>query len=158
MLKLFQYNWQVRDDWFTWCENVPEEELLKKRIGGPGSILYTLYHIVDVEYSWILYLQGESEFEEPPFEDYASVQKVKDLSRKYHRKVEPFVRSWNSDMEFRIASETDANGETVTYRHGEILRHVIAHEIHHIGQLSVWAREIGKDPVTANLVRRGLYT
>ncbi len=48
MLKLFQYNWQVRDDWFTWCEAVSEEELLKKRVGGVGSILYTLFHIADV--------------------------------------------------------------------------------------------------------------
>ncbi|WP_276575678.1 DinB family protein, partial [Bacillus cereus group sp. BfR-BA-01524] len=31
--------------------------------------------------------------------------------------------------------------------HGEIIRHVIVHEIHHIGQLSIWAREIGKEPV-----------
>ncbi|MDF9530893.1 DinB family protein, partial [Bacillus cereus] len=32
MLKLFQYNWQVRDDWFTLCEDIPDEELLKKRV------------------------------------------------------------------------------------------------------------------------------
>lgn len=54
MLKLFQYNWQVRDDWFTLCEGIPDEELLKKRVGGFGSILHTLFHIVDVEYMWIL--------------------------------------------------------------------------------------------------------
>ena len=40
--------------------------------------------------------------------------------------------------------------------HGEIIRHTIAHEIHHIGQLSIWAREMGKAPVSANLIRRGL--
>ena len=53
MLKLFEYNWQVREEWFTWCEDVPEEELLNNRVGGVGSILYTLFHIIDVEYSWI---------------------------------------------------------------------------------------------------------
>jgi hypothetical protein len=42
MLKLFEYNWQVRNDWFDWCDLVTEKELLKKRIGGPGSILYTV--------------------------------------------------------------------------------------------------------------------
>ncbi|MHB1630483.1 MAG: DinB family protein [Bacilli bacterium] len=36
----------------------------------------------------------------------------------------------------------------------EILRHVIAHEIHRIGQLSVCAREIGREPVSANLICR----
>ncbi len=27
---LFQYNWQVRDDWFKWCEQLSEEDLLCK--------------------------------------------------------------------------------------------------------------------------------
>lgn len=33
MLKLFEYNWQVRKDWFDWCDSVTEKELLKQRIG-----------------------------------------------------------------------------------------------------------------------------
>ncbi|TBX84430.1 damage-inducible protein DinB, partial [Bacillus thuringiensis] len=24
MYTLFQYNWQVRDDWFKWCEQLSE--------------------------------------------------------------------------------------------------------------------------------------
>ncbi|MGE7997146.1 DinB family protein [Lysinibacillus sp. NPDC093190] len=32
--------------------------------------------------------------------------------------------------------------DTNTYTKNEILHHVIAHEIHHIGQLTVWAREL----------------
>ncbi|WP_417894724.1 DinB family protein, partial [Bacillus toyonensis] len=43
-----QYNWQVREDWFKWCEQLTVEELLSKRVGGVGSILETLFHIVDV--------------------------------------------------------------------------------------------------------------
>ena len=35
--------------------------------------------------------------------------------------------------------------------------HVIDHEIHHIGQLSIWAREMGVVPVSANLIGRGIY-
>ncbi|HDR5875335.1 TPA: damage-inducible protein DinB, partial [Bacillus anthracis] len=30
------------------------------------------------------------------------------------------------------------------------------HEIHHIGQLSIWARELNLRPVSANLIGRGL--
>lgn len=157
MLKLFQYNWQVRDDWFTWCEDVPEEELLKRRVGGIGSILYTLFHIVDVEYSWIQGLKIQQEPEEPPFADYASLPKVKEFSRQYHKEVEPFVTSWTSELENQELKETNSNGETISFTYGEIIRHVIAHEIHHIGQLSIWAREIGKEPVTANLIDRGLF-
>ncbi|MFD1412971.1 DinB family protein [Oceanobacillus jeddahense] len=157
MLKLFQYNWQVRDDWFKWCEDIPEEELLKERVGGVGSILYTLFHIIDVEYSWILELKGELPPEEPPFDSYASLSKVKEFSRQCRREVEPFVTAWNNEMEYQILSETDSAGNVVLFKHGEVMRHVIAHEIHHVGQLSVWSRVLGKKPVTANLIRRGLF-
>ncbi|PFJ83806.1 DinB family protein [Bacillus cereus] len=169
MLKLFQYNWQVRDDWFILCEDIPDEELLKKRVGGFGSILHTLFHIVDVEYMWILGLRGEPVPKEPLFEDYASLQKLKNLSAQYHEKVKPFVTSWTNEMDSRKLSETDFNEEPISSRdapirrrviectHGEIIRHVIVHEIHHIGQLSIWAREIGKEPVSANLRERGLF-
>jgi uncharacterized damage-inducible protein DinB len=156
MLKLFEYNWQVRQDWFAWCQDVSEEELLKKRAGGIGGILHTLFHIADVEFSWISDLQGKPEFTEP-FESYASLQKVTDLSAKFHEEVRPFVMSWTNEMELYELSELTSKGEPVIYKYGEIMRHVIAHEIHHIGQLSVWSREMGKVPVTANLIRRGLF-
>jgi uncharacterized damage-inducible protein DinB len=160
MKTLFQYNWQVRDDWFSWCEDVPEDELLKARIGGVGGILKTLFHIVDVEYSWICDLQGKvpnkPEFTEP-FEAYASLERVKELSKQFHQEVEPLVSAWTTEMETRTLTDSSPDGEIETFRYGEIMRHVIAHEIHHIGQLSVWARELGRKPITANLIRRGLF-
>ncbi|HAM79213.1 DinB family protein [Ornithinibacillus bavariensis] len=169
MLKLFQYNWQVRDDWFAWCEEISEEELLKERVGGFGSILHTLFHIVDVEYMWIVGLRGEPVPEAPAFEDYATLQKVKNLSSQYHEKVEQFMTAWTNEMDARRFSENDFTIEPISSRdaairrrvikcpHGELIRHTVVHEIHHIGQLSIWAREIGKEPVSANLRGRGLY-
>ena len=35
-------------------------------------------------------------------------------------------------------------GKASTDSWGEVMQHVIAHEIHHMGQLSVWARELGQ--------------
>ncbi|MCC3376116.1 DinB family protein [Cohnella sp. REN36] len=156
MLKLFEYNWQVRQDWFAWCQEVSEEELLKERTGGVGGILHTLFHIADVEFSWISGLQGKPEFTEP-FESYASLQKVMDLSARFHEEVRPFVLSWTHEMEWKELSEFTPEGKPFSFKYGEIMRHVIAHEIHHIGQLSVWSREMGKVPVTANFIRRGLF-
>ncbi|PFS67859.1 DinB family protein [Bacillus cereus] len=152
MYTLFQYNRQVRDDWFKWCEQLSEEELFRKRVGGVGSILETLFHIVDVEYSWISALQGKED-NEPKFKDYQSIQKVKALSDLYKRELEVFLQLWSSSLECKIlkASWTDK-----TYTFGEVLRHVIVHEIHHVGQLSIWARELNLQPVSANLIGRGL--
>ncbi|PGM60868.1 damage-inducible protein DinB [Bacillus cereus] len=152
MLVLFRYNWQVREGWFKWCKQLTEEELLRKRVGVVGSILETLFHIVDVEYSWIGALQGKED-RASQFKDYQSIQKVKALSDLYRRELEDFLQVWSVDLESKTlkASWTDK-----TYTYGEVLRHVIVHEIHHIGQISVWARELNIQPVSANLIGRGL--
>ena len=45
----FLYNWQIREEWFEWCETISLEELTKKRIGGMQSILHNLFHVIDCE-------------------------------------------------------------------------------------------------------------
>lgn len=155
MKMFFQYNWMDREEWYRWCEEISEEELLKKRTGGLGSILETLFHIADVEWSWIRLLQGEKDFEES-FDKYRSLRQVRTLDAEFRPEVENFVANWDESMENRSLSTTQRDGTEVIDTWGEIMRHVIAHEIHHIGQLSVWAREVGKEPVSANLVGRGL--
>ncbi|MCM3628355.1 DinB family protein [Paenibacillus glycanilyticus] len=157
MLKLFEYNWQVRKDWFDWCGKVDKEELLKKRTGGIGYILPTLYHIVAVEYGWICGGIQEKAIEIPSFQDVASLQQVIEFSSSCHTEIAPFVIAWNDSLEDRIMIDITDEGEREAHRYGEVMRHLIAHEIHHVGQLSVWAREIGKEPVSANFVGRGLF-
>jgi uncharacterized damage-inducible protein DinB len=47
MIDFFRYNWQVRDEWFEWCRQLTPEQLSEQRTGGQGSILFTLFHIID---------------------------------------------------------------------------------------------------------------
>lgn len=155
MQPFFRYNWIVREQWYAWCEEVSEEELLKARTGGVGSILKTLFHIADVEYSWIMFMQDKPEFHDP-FESYASLDRVRALDRRLRPDVEAFVSAWEPFMETRPLPGMRPDGTPEVHAWGEVMRHVIAHEIHHIGQLSVWAREIGRAPVSANLIRKGL--
>lgn len=156
MQKMFYYNWAVRNDWYKWCEDVKAEELLAARTGGVGGILKTLFHIIDVEWSWIRLLQGKDDFEEN-FEHYNTLEKIMELDAKFKVEVEAFVLAWNDGMENRMLKIPQSDGSVETFTWGEILRHMIAHEIHHIGQISVWAREIGERPVTANFIGRGLF-
>lgn len=155
MKTFFRYNWMVREDWYRWCEGLTDEELLQRRTGGQGSILKTLFHIADVEWSWIRLLEGKDDFQED-FESYNSLRKVRELDAKFRPEVEAFVANWDDSMEHRILKSEARDGTIDIDQWGEVMRHVIAHEIHHIGQLSIWAREMGKEPVSANLVGRGL--
>ena len=157
MKTFFQYNWVVREEWYKWCEDVPQEELLKVRTGGVGGILHTLFHIIDVEWSWIRVLQGKPDFQES-FDEYQSLERVKELDALFQKDVREFVHAWDNDMEMNELQENRQDGSIEILTWGEVMRHTIAHEIHHIGQLSVWSREIGKKPVSASLIGKGLTT
>ena len=109
--------------------------------------MHTLFHIIDVEWSWIRLLQGKPDFQES-FEEHNSLQKVRGLDAKFRVEVEEFVRNWDVGMESNLLHDSFPDGRTEIFTWGEVMRHVIAHEIHHIGQISVWAREIGKKPIS----------
>ena len=128
--------------------------MLSKSVGGSWEYFRNTlrYFRFRVQYSWSSALQ-EKEDNEQPFQDYQSTKKVQALSDLYRRELDKLFALWSGDFESRIlkASWTDK-----TYKYGEVLRHVIVHEIHHIGQLSIWARELNLQPVSANLIGRGL--
>ncbi|WIV20339.1 DinB family protein [Paenibacillus polygoni] len=157
MQTFFRYNWIVREQWYEWCKDLPEEELLRPRTGGVGSILQTLFHIVDVEWSWIRRLQGKPDDLEN-FDEYASLQKVRELDQRFKPEVEAFVAAWDNSMESRVFYDYRRDGSFDMDAWGEVMRHIIAHQIHHMGQLSVWAREKGiqKNPVSPNVIGKNL--
>lgn len=150
MLKMFHYNWQVRDEWFAWCEDLPEEELAaeagwRRWKHSGNAVSYRRRGM-----GWIRVIQGKPDFQEP-LEQYNTLAKAKALSAEFHKEVADFLDTWTDDMEGLPVTDG-----TRHFTAGEILRHVIAHEIHHIGQLSVWSRELGRAPVSANFIERGI--
>jgi uncharacterized damage-inducible protein DinB len=152
MRKLFQYNWQIRDEWFLLCSRLTKDQLLKQHIGGIGSILKTLFHVVEVEYSWIRALQGEPDII-LEFNDYMDLELIQKLSAELRPNVRDFLNNWSSELEDKLNPLSWSNE---SYTRGEILRHIIVHEVHHVGQLSIWAKELGAPVVSANFIGRGL--
>jgi uncharacterized damage-inducible protein DinB len=157
MKHFFHYNWQVRDDWFDLLTTLSHDELYKKRIGGVGSIAYTLFHIIDVECAWICCDLQQKNISLIPFENMKTLQDIIDLSKLYRKEVQSFINEWNPESIDEHVEVIDDEGQKEVFTKSEILSHVIAHEIHHIGQLSIWAREIGLKPVSANLIRRNIF-
>ncbi len=152
MIKFFEYNWQVRDEWFDWCNQLTIKELLKDRNGGVGNILYTLFHIIDVEYSWIRGIQCKEDIVFQ-FTDYNTLEKVKSLSDKLRDEIAEFLNTNLGHLKEKLVS---VSWDKDQYTFDEILHHIITHEVHHIGQLSVWSRELGLSPVSASFIGRNL--
>ena len=134
---------------------MPKEELYKQRIGGVRSIAYTFFHVINAEHNWISELE-QKPIERRNFDNFQDFESIIQLSEQLNQGVKSFVEKWSEEMEFKILTlNWRRDNALITY--GEAMRHVIAHEIHHIGQLSIWAREIGVKPVSANLILRGLF-
>lgn len=149
---LFQYNWQVREEWLQWCRGISESELTKERAGGMGSFRLTLLHIIDVEYSWVRAYMGKPDIE-IDLASYYTIDEIEDLSNKLQQENREYLSEWTHDIENQMVYASWLNQ---SFTKGEIIRHIIVHEIHHIGQLSIWAREMEMKPVSANFIDRGL--
>ena len=156
MYDLFLYNWQVRDDWFRWCEDLTHDELTKHRIGGMGSILKTLFHVIHCEQLWINQMLGDPVIE-IDFDATCTLDEVKEFSRTTREITKEFFMDWTDQKDAEILEINSKNGRIFTFPYRKVLNHIISHEIHHIGQLSIWARELDKKPVNCDLLIREFY-
>lgn len=156
MYELFLYNWQVRDDWFEWCEDLPEYELTKHRVGGMGSILKTLFHVIDCEQIWINQMLS-SPVRERKFDATCTLEVLKEYSLITREMTKEFIKDWTVEKDAEILEINSKNGRSFTFPYRKVLNHIISHEIHHIGQLSIWARELDKKPVNCDLLIRDIY-
>ncbi len=155
MKHLFEYNWQVRNEWFELLDSISDEEFTKSRVGGLKSISETLFHIIVVEYYWLCGLSNKPA-ERFAYKDFTSLGKIKKLSTDVLPVVKKFVSTWTQEMESKVFEAPNPLGELERFTYGEVMRHVLIHEIHHVGQFSIWARELDLEPVTANFIRRGI--
>ncbi len=112
---------------------------VKNEVGGVGSILYTLFHIIDVEYSWVRGIQGKGDLV-IHFENYKTPEKLKSLSDEFRKDINDFLETNLDDLKGKVVT---VPWDDEAYTADEIVHHIVAHEIHHIGQLSIWSRELG---------------
>lgn len=156
MYDLFLYNWQIREDWFSWCGDLSADELTKQRVGGMGSILKTLFHVIDCEQLWINQMLGNPVIKKG-YDDIRTLQEVVQFSKVTRQVTEDFIRDWTDHKDAKILEIKNKNGRTFEFPYRKVLNHIISHEIHHIGQLSIWARELDKKPVNCDLLIREFY-
>lgn len=81
------------------------------------------------------------------------LKRFNSLSDKLHIEIVEFLKTNLDDLKEQSVS---VPWDEAKYAVNDILHHIIAHEIHHIGQLSVWSRELELQPVSSNFVGREL--
>ncbi|MGR3764263.1 DinB family protein [Rossellomorea sp. NS-SX7] len=153
MINLFSYNWQVRDEWFEWCKHVPDQELMKDRVGGMGSILHNLLHMINCERIWISQMEG-SPLSKKDFSESTTLEEVIVFSNETKKYTEQFLTSLEHERTDKLLTITSRKGTVYKLPYKKVLLHIITHEVHHAGQLSVWSREIDRKPVSSDLIFR----
>ena len=145
MIELFRQNWKLRDEWFKWCLDVPQVELDAPRIGGTGSILGTLFHIVDTEQYWLRRFAYGTEHRYD-YGEHADLDALRALSRRLRPFAEEIVGAWTPerDREIRIVRNGDGTESELVF--GDLLRWLVQHEAYHAGHLAVWSAELGFPP------------
>jgi uncharacterized damage-inducible protein DinB len=153
MIELFHQKWKFRDDWFRWCEDVPQVELTAVRSGGTGSILRGLFDIVDTEQYWIRALAYGTEHHYS-YEEHHDLDTLRTLSKRLRPLVEETVLAWSSEIDASVRYVDMDDGDRCGFAYGDVLRRLIAHEWHTQGQLSVWACELGIQPAGSGILYR----
>ena len=145
MIALFHQKWKFRDEWFRWCEDVPQVELTSYRFGGTGSILRGLFDIVDTEQYWIRALAYGTEHHYN-YDEYRDLDTLRTLSKRLRPLVEETVLAWTPEIDASIRYVDMTDGDRCGYGYGDVLRRLVAHEWHCQGQLFAWAGEIHMKP------------
>ena len=141
----FFSHWKrVRDGLFYTIDLFREEELHYVPEGTSWPVGRTMLHIADAEDGWFRYAV-KKELEEWPsqftLENYPNRETIKMALTEVHRRTERFIDTLDeSDLTRIIVAPWDEK-----FPIGWILWHVIEHEIHHRGELSMILGLLGRD-------------
>lgn len=117
------------------------------------SIFKNLIHVIDWELLWINYM-----LEEPL--DYPEKNSIFNLNGVIRYSIftktitKTFLRNLTNDYENKKIHINGKGGTSYSFTYGKIIRHLITHEVHHIGQLSIWSREMELKPISFDLIVR----
>jgi uncharacterized damage-inducible protein DinB len=121
-----------------------EGELHYQPFEGSWSVGEILFHIANAELGWFRYAVT-GELEEWPGEfsvnDYPTLERMKELLTEVHDWTEDFIADLSVDDYQRMIEVPW--GEKIPL--GWILWHVLEHEIHHRGELSLILGLLGRD-------------
>ena len=140
---LFSHWEQVRADLYATIDKFREDELGYIPFTGSWSVGQIMLHIAECEDHW-LHALVRHEFEPPvdyQLSEYPDKATIKQVLSAAHNRTLRFLQE---------LEEQDLDREYLT-RHGEtfklswIIWHVLEHEIHHRGELSLMLGQLGRE-------------
>jgi uncharacterized damage-inducible protein DinB len=146
-MKLDQYfgHWQqVRADLLTTVDKFSDEELAYVPFPGGWSVGSIIRHIANAEEGWFRYVVKRELGDWPAdytLAAYPTTTATKALLDDIHRRTQNYLSNWEvADLDRSIAVPWGG-----TLKLGWIIWHVLEHEIHHRGELSLILGLLGRE-------------
>lgn len=146
-MKLDEYfgHWeQVRDDLLSTLEKFTAEDLDYKPYEDAWTVRETSLHIADAKDGWLRYIVRREIDDWPPepdLEAYPHVESLKQTLYEVHAQTVAFLNTLEiEDLSHQIDAPWGAQFEL-----GWIFWHVLEHEIHHRGELSLILGLLGRE-------------
>jgi uncharacterized damage-inducible protein DinB len=141
--ELFSHWEAVRRDLLRALDLLADEQLTFVPREGLWSLGRVARHIAGAEEGWFRYVVSRELADWPQFrdEDYATVASIKALLAEVHGRTETYLTTLDiADLDSAVPTPW---GEKVTLRW--IIWHVLEHEIHHRGELSLILGLLGRE-------------
>ncbi|MGB2896833.1 MAG: DinB family protein [Anaerolineales bacterium] len=139
------YHWrQVRSDLLATMDKFSDDELTFVPFNASRAVGQIMLHIAGAEEGWFRYVIGRGYDEWPPeysLADYPDIGSIKALLTKVHTRTEAYLDTQDlADLECMIDAPW---GKSIPL--GWIIWHVLEHEIHHRGELSLILGLLGRE-------------
>lgn len=140
---MFKHWVQVRSDLMSTIDRFNPDELTFAPFKGSWPVGQIMLHIADCEDNWLYgVVQGELEpWVFSKLEEYPAIPIIKEALERAHNRTTSFLLNLEEDdlaKEYKTTS-----GEE--YSLGWIIWHVLEHEIHHRGELSLCLGMLGRE-------------
>jgi|ERR1051326_3268528 uncharacterized damage-inducible protein DinB len=150
--ELFDYNYWARDRQFEACAALTPEQFQRSLGNSFPSVRDTLAHLAGAEWVWLERWLGNSPRRFPRIEQPADLGSLTEFWRGIEHRVRNYLAHLDEQALANPLTYTNFRGETWTYPLWRTHLHVVNHQTYHRGQITMFLRQLGAEPVSVDLL------
>jgi uncharacterized damage-inducible protein DinB len=150
--ELFDYNYWARDRQFEACAALTAEEFRRPLGNSFPSLRDTLVHLVGVEVVWLERCIGNTPRAFPPADDMIDLPSIAARWCGIEQRVRDYLASLDDAALAEPFTYTNLTGQVWTYPLWRTLMHVVNHQTYHRGQVTMFLRQLGTNPVPVDVL------
>ena len=150
--ELYKYSWWANARSLEAASMVSLEDFTKEIGGSFLSLRGTLAHLYGAEWVWLERWRGTSPSNLPSALDLPDVETIRSRWERVERGQRDFLEGLDPARLAEPLTYTNFQGERWTYSLWRILAHVVNHSSYHRGQVATLLRQLGKAPLSTDLL------